>query len=600
MTSRVLCLLAAAASAFQASAGTLPEQWQRVQVALASANASAIEESVQDLRESANEVAAWRLTPYAEALCAWAEAHGGDTGRTTVRLAATLDPSLPGPIFLEARWQWRDGEYVRATWSHLRGCFRLVAESTSRRLTVVAMVGWLLLAVGGGLSTTVAVQTVRCLREAAHDSWELGRSLFRGLNAVVFAAVVLLLPLFAGLGPVWVLGWLFAIGWVYLNRLNRVAAVTACVLLAMLSGAFDLWQAIGLRGEDLETRTRRMVAERQVDLSTLREVIGLGEELEDRATYHLVVGELLRLHADLVGAKLEFQKAVVQAPSDPRAHLLLGGMALEDGDIARASQSYNRALELDPRSVIAYRNLSYAYDQSYRFQAADSARNKAEELVRQGIEVASIPGRVPRVSFPRLGDREVDALFSGLPPGVATAGGRPLGAAAAALVHPLALCFWVTGLIGLGVLALRRRYGWASTACIRCGRLFCRRCKSAIESESYCSQCISVFLKRDVVSIEQQSAKLAQIRRWELNLAAGRRLVTIFLPGAGPVLRGDLWWGFVATSTTWFLAVGVVVMVPAFFTAIEPHAAWLPLEVLLSLGFVAMWVHSVTNNWRRR
>lgn len=599
MNRSALCLLAALSLVATASAGTLPEEWQRVQQALTTASTPAIEDSVRDLVETAGEVQAHRLTPYARALCAWAEGHGGEAGWAAVRLAAELDPVLPGPSFLRARWQWRDGELLAATWSYLGGMSKLVAEPESRRLLGVALAGWLLLSLAGALATTVIVQTARYLRETTHDAWELGRSLFHGSNAWVFTAVILLLPIFAGLGPLWLLSWLFLLGWAYLDRFNRVGAVTVTVLLALLGFGFQVWQSVGFLPVDLESRAAAMLEQRQVDLVTLREVADLEPEFEGHGPYQLVLGELLRLHGDIVGAKVAFQRAVVQAPRDPRGYLFLGGMALEDGDIARAAQSYNHVLELDPRSAIAYRNLSYAYDQSYRFQAADSARNKAEELVRQGLDERALPGRAPRVSFPRLGGAEVSAALANAttPP---VTGGRALAASLSALRRPGALVFLSTVVLGLLVLALRSRYSWLSSSCIRCGRLFCRRCKSAMESESYCSQCISVFLKRDVVSIEQQSAKLSQIRRWELVAGTGRRLVTAVLPGSGPIVRGRIWIGLATTGLAWFLALGVVVVVPSYLTSVEPQASWLPLEVLLALAFLGVWVLSITGNWRRR
>ncbi len=60
--------------------------------------------------------------------------------------------------------------------------------------------------------------------------------------------------------------------------------------------------------------------------------------------------------------------------------------------------------------------------------------------------------------------------------------------------------------------------------CTKCGKLY--ELESGFgESTVYCSQCVSVFQKRDVVSIEQQTAKLGQIKTWERWTALLRRLV---------------------------------------------------------------------------
>jgi len=602
MRSRILAVLALAAIASTTGAQSLPEEWQRVQQALAASSPQAIQDSVRRLRETAAGVEAQRLTPYADALSAWGSTHVGDEGRLALRLAAELDPELPTPWFLLARWQWRDGSWLAAGWSYLKALGRMLTDPESRRLLGVALVGWVLLAVGAGLLTALVVHTARFVRETAHDAWELGRSLFSGGNAVVFAIVVVLLPIFAGFGPMWALVWLFALGWVYVDRTNRIAAAGLCVVLALLMPALELWQSATMRTLGLADRVSAMLDQRAVDLSTLREFSQLEGELADSGPYHVILGELLRMHGDVVGAKIEYQKAVVATPTDPRPHLFIGALALEDGDLAHALQSLNTALELDPRSVLAYRNLSYAYDQSYRFQAADGARSKAEELARQGIEVPALHGRAERIVFPRLTGSDVRELFASFPSELVVAT-LPRGIAPVPwteLTSPWSVVFWSGAVLGGVLLGVRRRWAWTAASCIRCGRVFCPRCKSAMESSSYCSQCISVFLKRDVVSIEQQSAKLAQIRRWEAALSFARRLLSALVPGSGPILRGRLMRGAAVTVVAAFLLLGAMIVVPLFIGPIESRASFVPLQAILVTGFALVWVHSVVTNWQRR
>lgn len=602
MKSRILAVLAVAATASIVGAQSLPEEWQRVQQALATSNSQAVQDSVRELRETAGGVQAWRLTPYAGALCAWAGSHVGDDGRMALRLAAELDPDLPTTALVLARWQWRDGAWGAAAWSYAKGLGLMAVDPESRRLMGIALLGWILFALGGGLATALLVQTARFVRETAHDAWELGRSLFPGANAWVFAAILIVLPLFAGLGPLWVVTWLFALGWVYVDRTNRIVAATLCVALALLVPALELWQSTTMRSVGLEDRVATMLDERAIDLSTLREFANLEPELASSGTYHLILGELMRMHADMIGAKIEYQKAIVAAPADPRPHLFIGALALEDGDMARAVQSMNRALELDPRSVLAYRALSFAYDQSYKFQAADGARSKADELIRQGIEARALRGQAERIVFPRLTGADVRSLFATLSPKM-TAKTLSRGTARlpwTEILAPSSLVFWCAAILGAVMLAVRRRWAWTAASCIRCGRVFCPRCKSAMESASYCSQCISVFLKREGVSIEQQSAKLAQIRRWEAVVNLIRRLLAVFVPGSGPIFRGRLWRGVIVTVVAWFLMLGAVMIVPLFIAPIESQASFLPMQVVLLTAFAAVWLHSVVTSWQRR
>jgi Protein of unknown function (DUF1212). len=141
---------------------------------------------------------------------------------------------------------------------------------------------------------------------------------------------------------------------------------------------------------------------------------------------------------------------------------------------------------------------------------------------------------------------------------------------------------------------------WTARACSRCGKVFCPRCKTATESETYCSQCISVFLKRGHVAVEQQAAKLDQIKRWERRRAWVRRCVALICPGGGLVLKGSWVGGIVAglmTVVSLFLALG---WLPGVMTEVEPMAKVFPIQAALSgLAFLA-WAWAVKRSWTGR
>jgi hypothetical protein len=154
--------------------------------------------------------------------------------------------------------------------------------------------------------------------------------------------------------------------------------------------------------------------------------------------------------------------------------------------------------------------------------------------------------------------------------------------------------------VGVAALELRRRFFGTASICHRCGKIFCARCKTSSESASYCSQCISVFLKRDVVSIEQQSAKLQQIRRWEVFSAVTRRLTSALLPGSGPLFVGAMWQGFGLSFLAWLLLTGALVWLPLFVRSAQPYAVVVPIQLLLMAGFIMLWLSSVVTAWHRR
>ena len=542
------------------------------------------------------------MTPYASALVMWAQQHPDDVGRVALDLAGRLDPQLPGTAFLRARWQWREGSRLRSALSYLRGWSRIARAPETRRQLVGSWGGWLVLTVAWVLALCGGLLTVSHVRKLVHDARELGRVVFKRANAVVFAVVVLLIPLFAGLGPLWLASYLFVLTWAYMRLSHRVAAVAICVLLALVVPTLEVWQSAALRAPRLVHRVSVALERRQLDFSTLREFADLEAELENISSYHLVLGELLRLHGEPDGAQRQFQKASLADGGTSTALVFLGNLSLEEGDYARALEHFSAAVQENPNSAIAYYNLSTAYDLNRRFQDGDEARRQARALAGRRPRELGISGTDERVRYPRLGAEDVAGMVAAIPETTRIkAGLGPIGLRWERLAtNPFTVLFVTVAVFGVVLLPLRSRWMWVASTCSRCGRVFCPRCKTATESSIYCSQCISVFLKRDVVSIEQQSAKLEQVRRWEAASATARRLSAVLVPGAGSILAGKLWRGVAIALAAWLMLTGALAWAPRFLPSIEPLAAVLPVQVMLLAFFAVVWVRSVAAAWSRR
>ncbi len=604
MTRRLalVLLVSLASTATTASAADLGEAWLRVQFALTSQDRNALEVRGEELLDAGSELAVERMTPYAAALVMWAGRHFDDMGKDAVQLARRLDPQLPAAVFLEARWRWREGARLGAVAAYVQGWYLVFRADDARGTLVRSLGSWGLLSLAFALLVSALLLTVTHVRKLLHDARELGRVVFKPANAVVFAAVVLLLPLFAGLGPLWLVVYLFVLTWVYMRPAHRVAAVVICVVLALIFPALEQWQRTALRTPRLTDRVTNILDNRQLDFSTLRELGDLEPELTGVARFHLVYGELLRMHGDIQGAQRQFQQAALADGSSVAALVFLGNLAVEEGDYARALEYYNSAVQRDGDSALAYYNLSTAYDLNRRFQDGDEARRRARELAGRRPRELGLPGADERIRFPRLGSADVQAMVQAIPQetriklGLGGFGVRWDRVAN----NPFTVLFVVSVVLGCVFLLLRSRWMWTASACSRCGRIFCPRCKTATESTIYCSQCISVFLKRDVVSIEQQSAKLEQIRRWEGLTTTLHRLVGVLVPGGGAILGGRVWVGMVTVFLAVLLLGGGLLWVPRFLPSMQPLATVLPIQAALLVVFAALWILSVTRTWARR
>jgi tetratricopeptide (TPR) repeat protein len=453
----------------------------------------------------------------------------------------------------------------------------------------------------GAIIALMLVLTVRHLRGMVFDARDLGGRIFQPANAWVFAIVLILLPLFAALGPVWLVVYLFVMSWIYLGPALRIWAVLACLLLALAVPTLAWVEHDVLRTRNLATRLSVMLDERHADFSTLREFSELGEELEDVADYHRILGELLRMHGEPSLAKVEFQKATLLDPNDSQPLIFVANLALEEGNTKRAIQHFTQALGIEAQNAFAYHNLSLAFDLSRRFQEGDEARARARAIAGREVAQEGLRGLDPRVRYPRLGSEDVRWFVEGLSPDQRVlAKGAPLSLdPVKRFASPFSLIFIVGALVGLALLFARLKWFPAAKECGKCGKVY--RLESGYgESTMYCSQCVSVFMKRDVVSIEQQTAKMDQIRRWEGWTSWLRRLIGFSIPGSQSLLDGRVVRGFLTGVLASFFLTGSLVWIPLFVPRIDPLAATRPLEIVLLVLFGLTALHSGISAWNRR
>jgi hypothetical protein len=141
---------------------------------------------------------------------------------------------------------------------------------------------------------------------------------------------------------------------------------------------------------------------------------------------------------------------------------------------------------------------------------------------------------------------------------------------------------------------------WTAQRCAKCGKTFCAKCKTATESDALCSQCISVFLKRDVVAIDQQLAKQARVRRWDIVATASRRAAGVLIPGSHDLADGRPWLGLATGVLAWLCLLGALAWAPRVLPSVEPFATVVPVQVALGLGFLALWLRSIVGAWQGR
>ncbi|RLE27618.1 MAG: hypothetical protein DRJ65_02250 [Acidobacteria bacterium] len=579
-------------------ANPLFEAWGTVQNALVSGQDENLGVGLERLLKAKSDLGLQRVTPFAEALTEASVNRQGPVGDMLLETAKRLDPLLPAPRFMMGKRAWDGGFHVKSLGEFANGAVNMVRLPSVFRMVLSSCVPWFLMALGLSLSAAIIVQIVVFFRLIVADSYILGLGLFSRINALIFASVVVTLPLFAGLGPVWVVSYLFALLWIYMPFAQRIVAAVALSLIVVMVPLLEFWQKNFLIPPHLQRRVVEVLSERTADFVTLREFIELETELDDSAAYHVVAGELLRLHGDRELGRVEFQKALLVAPNAALPRLFLGAFSLEDRDPRRAMELLSEAVEIEPGDALAHYNLAIALDLTRRFDEGDSERRRARALAQGSLEDLGIRGQEERVLFPRLGSKIVESLAAHASTGGQYAlNNRVLGRGlwADLTFSPLSLAALGGLLIGVGMLAVRLRWYGPARECDKCGKVFRTEDKTA-----YCEQCVSVFLKRNAVSIEQQTAKVAHVRRWELISSLVVRVIGAVVPGGRQIVAGRVVLGTVLTFFVWLPLLGAIFWIPLFLITIEPALPVIGLQVGLGFVGVAGWALTAVSAWSRR
>jgi hypothetical protein len=145
----------------------------------------------------------------------------------------------------------------------------------------------------------------------------------------------------------------------------------------------------------------------------------------------------------------------------------------------------------------------------------------------------------------------------------------------------------------------RRRNGFAGS-CIKCGRTFCHRCKSARESATYCTQCIHIYLKRDGVSLDTKKTKLEEVQDHQSGIVTRNRIFATILPGAGQMLEGRTLSGILGLFV-FFLFVCIALLVGRL-APVMTSAEFAKLLIRASAVALAIitWLFLALPVWRRR
>lgn len=490
-----------------------------------------------------------------------------ELGAWAANTAYQLDGTYPAVSFILADEAGAQNSWARALPAVMRGLGYTLTNYRTRLLGRVDLL--LVLSVAIALTTIIfsIALFIRYGRSMAHDFREsLGRKLHGG-SVSVLAFALLFLPIFLWLGPMWLIFYWLVIFFGYANGRERTLIFVLGLLVAAVPLVLELsayWTA-GVESPVVMSAISSEQGSYQPEaLRRLNEVVTI---VPDNPTLHLLLGNMYVYEGNEQQAADHYRRAI-QINDSPGAHVNLGNLHFLQNDYTAATTEYSKAEKLDPSMAIAFYNDSVANGETYKFQEQGQKLEQAKKANRALIEQLSQNPPAQKIAMFHPNPSEAWTVSAAIArQGVARSlfGNYSYFDPQTSAMNPVTIGGLAAVLLAMLVWMMRRRAGYAGS-CIKCGRTFCHRCKSARESSTYCTQCIHIYLKRDGVALATKRAKLDEVSDHQASTLRRNKLFATFLPGSAQLLEGRTSKGVLGMFLFFFfvfIALGVGRLAPA-------------------------------------
>jgi tetratricopeptide (TPR) repeat protein len=609
MKRRLLLLLAASAClgslAARAEELSPRDLWPQATSAADSGNVDAAAKKTTQLTEAGKSLGIRTYPVYAvsaSALSRQASKQGNKSAAEWgAKAADALDPVSPAVAFMRADDAADSKDFAGALTNVFRGFANILRNYRSRLLSRSDFLITMLLTIVLTAAIFAIALFIRYGRAMAHDFREILGGRMHGGSVSVLAFALLFLPIFLWLGPVWLVFYWFIIFFGYAKRGERILIFVFSLLLAAAPVLLDL-ASHWIAGVDSPVVMSAIASnERSYQPDALRRMQELINIVPDDAMLHLLIGNLYLQDGNEQQANQHYRRSA-ELHDSAGAHVNLGDLHFFDNDFATAVTEYNKAEALDPKLAIAFYDDSIALGELYRFDQQAKKLDYAKQLDASSIDRIAKQPSAQKVVLYHPPIAQAWSVSSNIARrGVARSlfGNYAWFDPVESVRNPMTLGAILTMLLAPLVHVIRRKTGYAG-ACIKCGRTYCPRCKSAAESATFCTQCIHIYLKRDGVSMATKRAKLEEVSEHQEGVLTRNRWLATFLPGSAHFIEGRTVAGTIAAFLFVFF-VSLALLSGRLAPVLAPgDAAATFVRVVAIVLAVILWIFITLPIFRRR
>lgn len=602
----VLCAAAPSTLHAQVNVETLQDVWME---ALRLANAGNLEGASGNL-ERVRSLSAQLGVPYyplyaksAAGLARQAQLEGNEELENWASAAALeLDPTSPEVAFTLADVARHDSNWGGAATHLLSGIKNLFLKYTSSMTARADLLISIVIAVLVFAAATSLLLTIRYGRQIIHDLRELLSRKFSPGTSTVIAFALLFLPVFLWLHPIWLMPyWLIlSFGYGSVRERTLIGILLVAIAVVPIVSAWSAYRLAGVRTAVVQAS--ELVHQRAYDPEVSARLSELLQVMSEEPRLHLLIGNLALIEGNQNQSLIHYQRAAELDDTFAGAHLNIGNIHFLNGDFPAATVQYERAAELEPDMVAAYFNASVVAGESFNFERQAEQLERAKQAGRSQADALLKNPPIRKVHVYKLPYGEVWELVEETgenPAAQQLFGNYATFDIGKVLVHPLSAGALVALIVALLLWMKRRRGGFAGS-CVKCGRTFCHRCKSARESATYCTQCIHIYIKRDGVLSEAKQRKMNEVQHYHKGRLRHRKLLSSLMPGAGQLMEGATVLGAI------YLLLFVLFVVIAVLTGhLAPIASpaetmQLALRTVAIVAAVIIWIIAVIPIYRTK
>jgi hypothetical protein len=410
-------------------------------------------------------------------------------------------------------------------------------------------------------------------------SFDLVRLLPRGAAvAQVFALVVIvgIVPLIAGVGPVFGALWILSLAWLHLATRERVLTALLGVLCLALPLGVDAVARLACFPGSRTASTHRALFDAHAE--PLRHALAARPPAELDPYERAALAMWHKREGRLEEARRLFAEVVDTPSGDPSdlafAHGGLGVIAALRGEEATALDELGRTIVADPRAYAAAFNASLLHFRAFRTDKADSAIASMADAPALLNAFRRTTYRVPdqavshNRAFIDVYPSPLSMLRAGL---LSTNESRDTARTIARVllwneVGTRALTFLAVFPLFWLVLSTQRKKIDPAQSCVRCGDAASRRIDGGDVPPGTCSSCYHCFMSRTSradagVTLRRERA----IARRHARLRTATVMLAVLMPGAGHIFGGAVVRG--VFFATWY-ALGLAALL--FASGIVP------------------------------